>query len=718
MQKFIFVCALFGALSLAATVAESSPASAQQTQMVIEADEQRDEDGHVTARGYVDIKYGDVTLQADNVDYWAEEQRVIAEGNVVFQQGDQKIVGTRMEINLADGTGKFWNAHGVAGNDLYFYGDVIVRESKDVYIIERGAFTSCAQPTPRWHFTAGKARIHRDRNVRLHNAFFKVKSIPVFYAPIIYYPINEDERSTGFLLPSIGNSSLKGFLINQSFFWAINRSMDATINLDWFSQAGLGTGTEYRYVFSERSWGNFLSYFINDKLSEQREYSLNYSMNQELPGGFRSNARVDFFSSFEFQQRYQENYNAATRRSKRATGNISNSWSQYSFHILFERNDTSFSDSIQTRQILPTVTLKARPTAVLSTPLLFSFSTEASNFNRNNRGVEVEYQRFDLFPTISYPFKGWPFLTFRTSLSGRYTYYTATKDGSGINDEEKVDRRYYEAGFDMRGPTFARIFNTPGNFYADRYKHVVEPQIVWTYRSRVETFDEVPKFDSQDYVPGTNQFSLSLINRLFAKPEKEGAAQSAPVEFLTWVLSQRYFFDINASLYDRQFSTPYFTPDGTPSNYSPITSKVTFRPGTGFSASWNLEYDLNFSQMRMVSLTGTYLSRGRGSFRGMWSRRNLVQSGQVRNNLLGLANLKLTDRIGTNFDIAYDIVKKQMTQIRAAATYEVQCCGFMFEFARYQYGILRNENLFRFNVTLANIGSFGTFLGGGGRAQY
>jgi LPS-assembly protein len=355
---------------------------------------------------------------------------------------------------------------------------------------------------------------------------------------------------------------------------------------------------------------------------------------------------------------------------------------------------------------------------MFSTPLLFSFSSEASNFNRNNRGVEVKYQRYDLFPTISYPFKGWPFLTFRTTLSGRYTYYTAIKDSSGINDEENVDRRYYEVRFDMRGPTFARIFNTPDNFYADRYKHVVEPQIVWTYRSRVDTFDDVPKFDSEDYVPGTNQFSLSLVNRLFAKREKQGGGKSAPVEFLTWVLSQRYFFDINASLYDRQFSTPYFTPDGKRSNYSPITSKLRFRPGPSFSASWNLEYDINFHQMRMVSITGTYLSRGRGSFRGMWSRRNLVQSNRVRNNLRGIANFKLTDRIGTNFDVAYDIVEKQMTQIRAGATYDVQCCGFMFEFARYQYGILRNENLFRFNVTLANIGSFGTFLGGGQGARY
>lgn len=694
--------------------AEQDPRSSPQS-VIIQADEQEQiEEGHQVARGYVDIRYGDVHLQADTLDFWNKEMRAIAEGNVVFQQGDQKIVGTRMEVNLEDGTGKFYNAHGVVGNELYFYGDVVERESEDVYVIEGGAFTSCTQPVPRWRFTAGKARLKRDKNVQLQNAFFKVKSIPILYVPWIYYPIDEDERSTGFLLPQIGQSSLKGFLLSESFFWAINRSMDATLTVDHFSKAGLGTGGEYRYVLSDTSRGEFLTYFLKDKTTQQREYNLNYSMNQGLPGRFRAIARVDYFSSFDFQQRYQENYYAATRRSKRASGNIYRSWSNYSFRVLFDRTDTSFSNTVAVRQILPRVTLSSRSTKLGSTPFLFSFSTEASRLSRTNRGAKVEFQRFDVLPSISYPFTKLPYLTFRTTLTGRYTHYTSRLEGASDYVEEGVDRRYFETTLDVRGPTFARIFNTPGGFYADRYKHVIEPQIVWSYRSRVDTFDQIPKFDSEDYVPGTNQLSFSLVNRFYAKKQSKDNAPSAPVEFLTWVLSQRYFFQANASLYDTQFSTPFFTPEGTPSNYSPITSKLTFRPSARLSASWNLEYDVNFGEVRSVSLLGTYTSPRWGFVRGLWSRRNLVQSGSQRDNLRGTASVRLGQRIQTSLDMAYDVARRSVTQVRTGVTYNVQCCGFMFELSRYSYGLRQNENLFRFGITLANVGTFGTFLGGRG----
>jgi lipopolysaccharide assembly outer membrane protein LptD (OstA) len=736
----------------------------------------------------------------------------------------------------------FYNAHGVAGSDFYFHGEVVERESEDVYIIHRGAFTSCAQPTPRWHFTAGKARIRRDHHARLHNAFLKIKSVPVFYVPILYYPINEDNRSTGFLMPNIGNSSYKGFLISQGFFWAINRSMDATITGDWFSEAGIGLGTEYRYVASPSSRGDFMSYFLSDKISGQREYTLNYSMNQDVPGGFRAIARVDYFSSFDFQQRFQESYNSATQRSKRASVTISNSWSQFNLRATFDRNDTSFNDRIAIRQILPSITLNTRPTNLGPTPLLYWFGTEISDFSRTTGSTEANYKRFDIVPSISYPFTKLSYLTFRTTLTARYSYYTAQAAGPSIIDEP-IDRRYAELKFDARGPTFARIFNTPGNFYADRYKHVIEPQVVWSYRTRVDTFKQIPKFDSKDYIPGTNQVSFQLVNRFFSKKAPPGAEEdpavpgtgaavpteggsgeaapaegeaapaegeaapaegeaapaegeaapveggaapaegeaaegeaapaegetapsegetapaegetapaegetapaqapgvpapspgtaipapattatslvpgtpgvapaAAPVEFLTWVLAQRYFFDINASLYDSQFSTPYFSEDGVPSSYSPITSKLTFRPNPRIFVSWNLEYDVNFSEMRSTGLMGTFAAKW-GSLRGMWSRVNLLNRNQVRNNLRLLNDLRLGARWMTNFEINYDIEQKQMTLIRGGVNYNIQCCGFLFEVSRYRFGRFRNENLFRFAVTLANVGSFGTFLGG------
>jgi LPS-assembly protein len=693
--------------------AQSAPA--EETTLKAATQEQV-EKGHVKAEGYVDIHSGDVHLTADRVEFWNEEMRVIAEGNVVYEQGDQKIIATRLEADLRTKTGRFFNAHGRTGADLYFYGDVLEKISEDTYVVEGGVFTSCAQPVPRWNFTSGRATIRRDHHVALHNPFLKVKSIPVFYAPYLYYPINEQGRSTGLLLPRIGNSSLKGFLFNQGFFWAINRSMDATFAYERFSLVGNGGTVEYRYVTSQASRGQVSTFFVNDSTNNTREYTVNGSVNQELPGGFRSIARVDYFSTFDFQQRFQESYDRATQRSKRASGTISKAFGQYNLRVLFDRNDTSFGENIAVRKVLPQVTFGSRASRLGPTPVLFSFDSEASSLGRSIGAQVFEYSRFDVAPTLSYPFTGLSYLTMRASVTGRYTHYGSSQTASGAIADEPVDRHYVETAVDVRGPTFAKIFNTPGNFYAIRYKHVIEPQIVWSYRTRVDQFDSIPKFDGNDYIPGTNQVAFSLVNRVLAKRVVNGKEQSTPAQMLTWTLSQRYFFQTNASLYDPQFSTPYYTAEGIPSSYSPITSRVNFRPSRTLSATWNLDYDLNFHAVRSASTTGNF-SGDWGSLSGVWTRRNIPGRTAaipdiVRSSFRVGGSVNIGAGLQAHADASYDWSLKILRNFRAGVVYNVQCCGFLFDYNRFNFGNFRDENTFRFGITLANVGSFGTSLGG------
>ena len=48
-------------------------------------------------------------------------------------------------------------------------------------------------------------------------------------------------------IPTYGISTIRGQSIHNAFFWAINRSQDATFLYDWFSRTGTGAGSEYRY---------------------------------------------------------------------------------------------------------------------------------------------------------------------------------------------------------------------------------------------------------------------------------------------------------------------------------------------------------------------------------------------------------------------------------------------------------------------------------------
>jgi LPS-assembly protein len=55
----------------------------------------------------------------------------------------------------------------------------------------------------------------------------------------------------------------------------------------------------------------------------------------------------------------------------------------------------------------------------------------------------------------------------------------------------------------------------------------------------------------------------------------------------------------------------------------------------------------------------------------------------------------------------FDTEARQLQFATAQTTYNWDCCGVTIEYRRYAIANVRNENLFRFTFSLANIGSFG-----------
>src|SRR5206468_2220479 len=149
-----------------------------------------------------------------------------------------------------------------------------------------------------------------DHYTVLRDTVLKVKGVPMFYLPVLYYPTKREGRATGFLIPTYGASSLRGQSIHNAFFWAIDRSQDATLMHDWFSKTGQGMGGEYRYNFGNGSDGNFRSYLLDQHeatyaqlngtsstLPATRSYEIRGGANQLIPGNIRARASIDYFSS-------------------------------------------------------------------------------------------------------------------------------------------------------------------------------------------------------------------------------------------------------------------------------------------------------------------------------------------------------------------------------------------------------------------------------------
>ena len=303
---------------------------------------------------------------ADEVDYYLDTNRLVARGNVVFSDAEGRIAANEVDFNAATGTGTFKDASGsmrissgvdlsdFAGQDpdVYFYGETIERLGPRRYRLTRGAFTTCVQPTPRWELTSKTATINLDDYAYARNMVLKVKGVPVFYLPAIYYPIQDDDRATGFLLPTYGTSTLRGQAITNGFFWAIGRSQDATLVHDWYTRSGYGVGGEYRYVASDQSQGNVRLYGFSRKettfteddvtstLPANNSFQITGTANQRISTRLRARGYVDYFSDLTTQHLYNQNIYEATQSRRTIEGSLSGTFGVTSASVHFQRNES------------------------------------------------------------------------------------------------------------------------------------------------------------------------------------------------------------------------------------------------------------------------------------------------------------------------------------------------------------------------------------------
>jgi LPS-assembly protein len=755
--SFLFVAIAFASLVVGQEPAERRPPAADEAPRVpslaqglepdareirIKAEEQGGNDAHYEARGFVDLVTGSVRIQSDKLDLYTTDKpdgtkakRIVCEGNVVFMRGEERLSGDRLDMDLDSGKGTFENAIGYISGGVSVEGRRVERIDESTYRVEGGKFTACAQPNPRWLISSSSATIHVDDRIVARNAFFKVKSVPALYFPILYYPIGRDQRSTGFLMPHIGTSSYRGFQVGEGFFWAMGRSADQTLYGDWYSKYGWGLGHELRYTLPTPSRGTFRSYLFWPKTGGPREYDLNYNATQELPAGFRASLQTRIYSNLSFNQRFNTNFAQASSRSQRASLNIQKNAGATTIQLLADTYDTYFGeDSFQRRRRLPSLQIRQSPRKIGRTGLLFDYDARAEQLSPGDQELVQSFSRFDIAPQISRPLQV-SFLQLTPRVGVRYTRWGATTLGETTETNQQIyngpalERRYLESNVDLRGPTFSRVFDRPGGFYTERIKHVIGPEVSWRYASRVDDFLAIPKFDGVDQLLGANQLQYGITQRLLAKRPGPGG-RLAPYEFFLWRIYQTYYVEIgnNQGAFDPNYTTSFYGPGQVPDHNSPVSSRIRLKPTPQISLDVNHEYDVNFNQLR--SATFALRANGqRASLQGTYNRSYKLSEDEsqrqlTRNALLAAGRLEvLKDRLSLESSVNWDIRTKKVLQSLARLQYDIQCCGFSVEYLTYNWNAIQ-EKKWSFSLKLANLGSMGNFLGGddqgrpGGSGRY
>jgi lipopolysaccharide assembly outer membrane protein LptD (OstA) len=718
-----------------------------------ESFEQVDENHWVVIGGrnhLAELWQGGTKFYADRIDYYQDTHKMVAVGHVQLSQADTIISADRMEFNTETRTGVFYNAWGMASlgdrvdkvffggmePDMMFEGQTVEKIGPKSYKVTRGRFTTCVQPTPRWEITSSSVIITLEHYAVLRNPIIRVKHVPVFYLPIIYYPTKKEDRATGFLLPTYGSSTLRGFTFSEAFFWAINRSQDLTLMYDWFKKTGQGFGGEYRYVRTPASQGYFSAYSLNEhEYTDQsgtlqpakRSYQLRGAANEVLTPHLRAGGRITWFTDVVTQQSYNANILDASRSQRTIVGNLVGSWWGSTTRGSFERNEY-FSNNTDSSLMgaAPRVTFSRGERPVGGLPIYFGLGAEYVNLQRGNTNASGSttdlVSRVDVSPTVRIPFTKFPFLSVNSSVSWRGTYWNQSWDPeTHAILEPSISRRLFDLQSNISGPVVNRIFDTPKSGYAEKLKHTIEPFLNLRYTTSVDNFYRIIQWESVDsIVGGVTQATYGVNNRLYAKRKRAGGAATAR-EILNVGISQTYYSDARASQYDPKYGTSFTGVQ--PYNFSPIAITARTTPADDVNATMRAEIDARYKILRTVSAAGNYTAGGWLRTSAGWSLTRFITADglsdptRLNNFLNGALNLRRTDNhYGGNYSLNVDVHNSQFVQQRLTLYYNAQCCGFAFDYQTYNFGELSGlrvpkDTRFNFSFTLAGIGSFSNFFG-------
>ena len=616
----------------------------------------------ITHSGNVDVRYGVYRIQADKVVIYEAENRLVAEGSVVFDQGnDQRITGSRADWNYKTKLGKFVNSTGFTnqtndGTTIYFSADLVERVGLNEVLVTNGTFTACEEAVPKWSFTADEARIKTNEVVKLKNAKFKVKDVTLLPMPYVSIPIRKSDRKSGFLTPTIGYSANKGVRLSAAYFKTLGKSADVTFRGDVYSSRGVGYGLDFRSRANSRSFFNFGFYAVKDRIFGANASAENPDQGGSIvyaegvhyfPNGFTAAADVRLTSNLAFRQVFSDGVQQIISPIEVSQGFINKSWDNYTLNLLARSQVISIPNvRIKTRN-LPSVNFEKRPSRLsFLKNVYFSFKASLEGVSRREETDDINLyrsmtgrdpvvspaigQRFDIHPMIEIPLET-KYATFTIRSGTRVTYYSNSFNDMRQLVGRDVIRKYGEFEFDVRPVALARNFYGKNNEFM--FRHVIEPFVTYRLVKGVDNFNRIIRFDSADTATDTNEIEFGVTNRFYTRRYTEAVTDEArrqlsetpdagknpltiqPYEIFSLTVRGKYFFDktFGGALIPGQrnqiepiTSLSFYTFGGVPRRFSPLNFDATYRPQR--TVFWNTRMDLGVQGdgLRAISTTVGY----------------------------------------------------------------------------------------------------------------
>jgi len=661
------------------------------------------------------IEYEDLRFESDWIEFNYETKIVTAGDHIRLTRGVEDMRGTRLEFNITSKAGKIWDATGTVEPGFHVTAKVAERFEDESWEFHNTTITACESKDPCWNIVLGRAWFRPGEWVKGRSTVFHMYGMPLFWLPAVVAPSEAQERSTGFLIPSVSKSTTKGWGFHDEFYAVINDSADASIVGEYYSNAGFTGEVNFRAKPTSTGYISVSSFFAKDLLNPNIDkkdgigHSLRIIGFSNLWQHSRGVIDLETESSDFFRQMWGDNFNAIASPINRSVGYLTTNKSDLSLNFLYNRSE--FLQTISSTTGLPVSTVLRKSPSIevsmpahkipVAVPLYFRFDAGTTGFSREDEVITDSMfgERVDIHPSVQMPLLRTNAFEVSQEMGIRNTLYSHSLQ-PGV-ENESLNRFTMEYAARFSGPEFIKEFGS--------WRHSIQPTVDYRYVTGVNQFRETIVVDDVDMGANTSEVEYGVTNRIIGDRE-----------LLNLRVAQVAYFRPNfggaiqpntRNAFNPLLSLTGFSFADGPREYSPIVSRLQLFPNPFNTVEVQLDYDTQLRKMR----SGGVLA---GLRKGMWgSNLSYVFTAEtslqaVNNQVHGTLSYGNGLNRGFSFStgLAYDMHERVFQGATVRLGYNTECYGLTLELTDYNLGA-RQEFKWRLAFSLKNIGTFGNLRG-------
>lgn len=703
---------------VAAPVADALPAPTDTTGagvVYVEANRIEGKSGVSTvADGAVVLRKLDNTLMADHLTYREVEDEVDAVGNVRLLRNKDQMSGPHLKMQLEKSVGFFETPTyqinrppvqkpgqiprpAMIGNGKATRLDF---EGEDRYRFSDVTYSTCRADVEEqdWYVKAKSMALNYETEKGEGDEVTVVfKGAPVLYSPWLSFSLN-NQRKSGFLVPTMGGTSQSGMEVNVPYYWNIAPNMDAVISPRMLTKRGLQAVGQFRYLGQSYRGEVSGEYLPQDRVFNGSRSAFSMLHSQDFGRGFGGSLNLNRVSDDTYFTDLSTRLTNIAQTNLLREGRLFYNGGWWSTQLMAQRYQVLQPPSQPPVGIpydrLPQITLSAvRPD--LPAGVTLNLNGEFVKFSHPDLN-RAQGRRTTFYPQFSLPLQTAAFYV-TPKIGLHATRYDLERQLPGM--ETTLSRNVPIFSVDG-GVTFERDVQMFGRSFLN----TLEPRL---YYLRVPYRDQrqMPLFDTglADFnfaqIFSENVYSggdrLADANQLTAAVTSRVIDPVSGNELARVALGQRYYFS------DQNVTLPGMSPrTGRMADYLAGLSATL---GRGFSLDSALQYNPREKQMERFNFAGRYQPETSKLINaGYRYTRELLSQVDVSGQWPVLAGWSAVGRYN------YSLKEKRAIETIAGMEYSSGCWGARFVVHRLATAVGRTSTAFFVQLELNGFSRLGS----------